>query len=273
MGLCGLYNNDPSVGEEHNSIEHAHGNAEMTSAQFSTEWALSGCYHEPKMKLEERFRNCDKMTFNRLCSVTHAAPDLADCLRDESYGRRYQQECLKNLCICDDLDSCMYSETLRIANDCYDRLGLKIKNDDLRNYLDTDYIQRYLPDDHREVPTETEEKGDESGAPASYGAFVPAADCYVYGHSYMQTFDEVSYRTGAHGCTYPLAVKAGVKDFAVYGTFGVEGEGGALAASLSYVSLFDLRNRVRVQLGQGREINYEGRAVLLPYHREFVSIW
>eukprot|EP00116_Pleurobrachia_bachei_P006258 sb/3466520/ len=136
----------------------------------------------------------------------------------------------------------------------------------------------------------------------------------------MQTFDEVSYRTGAHGCTYPLAVKAGVKtlplgaaatslgaaatslttqpasrasfsratrasckgdcvtntpsrDFAVYGTFGVEGEGGALAASLSYVSLFDLRNRVRVQLGQGREINYEGRAVLLPYHREFVSIW
>ena len=30
MGLCGLYNNDASVGAEHNSIEHAHGNAEMS---------------------------------------------------------------------------------------------------------------------------------------------------------------------------------------------------------------------------------------------------
>ena len=30
---------------------------------------------------------------------------------------------------------------------------------------------------------------------------------------------------------------------------------------------------IRIQLGQGLEVNYEGTAVQLPYHREFVSIW
>ena len=30
LGLCGMFNNDASVGGEHNSIEFAHGNADMS---------------------------------------------------------------------------------------------------------------------------------------------------------------------------------------------------------------------------------------------------
>ena len=89
----------------------------------------------------------------------------------------------------------------------------------------------------------------------------------------MQTFDGATYRSGAHACTYPLALKKGLEvfihqfgqlntirilfhflimvllwyfqSFVVYGTFKAESESGTLASSLTYVSLFDLKNKLR----------------------------
>lgn len=276
MGLCGMYNSDNSADGEHNSLKHAYGSPGMTSHEFGKVWALSGCYHEDAGRVKERERNCDTALFTRLCSVTHAAPGLAACLRDKDTGPRYQEECLRNLCLCDDIDSCMYTETLRISNDCYDRLNRKIPNADLRSYLDREYIQNFLPRDHQEVPTEEigpDNLDSSHGEPYSYQDFEPAGSCYVYGHNHIQTFDGVSYQSDAHGCTYPLALRAGIRDFAVYGTFQAEQPSGHLASHLTYVSFFDIKNRVRVQLGQGLEVNYEGRTVPLPYNREFLSIW
>ena len=105
----------------------------------------------------------------------------------------------------------------------------------------------------------------------------------MYGHNHMQTFDGATYRSGAHACTYPLALKKGLEviytivliihevstktqyrkdfipyldsgfvhdtlpfqSFVVYGTFKAESESGTLASSLTYVSLFDLKNKLR----------------------------
>jgi len=276
LGLCGMFNSDSSSDGEHNTLKHAYGKDGMSSHDFGKAWALSGCYHESVDRIKERERNCDQHLLTRLCSVTHAAPDLVDCLRDKEIGKRYQAECLKNLCLCDEIDSCMYTETLRISNECYDRIGKKIANENLRGYLDNEAIQSHLPRDHQEIPTEVIEPDNletNFGEPYTYRSFVAAGSCYAYGHNHIQTFDGVNYQTDVHGCSYPLALRTGIQDFAVYGTFEAEQASGELAAHLMYVSFFDIKNRVRVQLGQGLEVNYEGRSVPLPYAREFVSIW
>lgn len=275
IGLCGLFNGDDSEFGEHNSLEHTEGNIDMDAHEFAKGWAISDCFHEEPKRVQERIRNCDESLYTRLCSTTHAAPGLAECLRDETYGHMYQQECVDNLCLCDKLDSCLYSETLRISNECYDRLGLKIDNAELRSYLDTDHIQQFLPKDHEEVPTEDLGVGNMKsyGEPYSYMDFNPGGSCYIYGHSHIQTLDGVTYNTEAHGCTYPLALEESIQEFTVYGTFAAEKESGQLAASLRYVSFFDIRNGKRVQLGRGLEVNYEGTMVKLPYNSEFVSIW
>ncbi|XP_063680485.1 mucin-2-like [Bolinopsis microptera] len=276
MGLCGMFNDDSSSAGEHNTLKHAFGKDDMSANDFGKAWALSGCYHEPSERIAERERSCEKDFFENLCSVTHAAPGMADCLRDKEAGARYQKECVTNLCLCDEIDSCMYTETLRISNDCYDRIGKKIDNADLRAYLNKIEIQSLLPRDHEDVPTEEigpDDLTSNHGEPSAYNDFKAAASCYVYGHNHIQTFDGVNYQSDAHGCTYPLALRSGIQDFAVYGTFQAEASSGGLASHLVYVSFFDIKNRVRVQLGQGLEVNYEGRSVPLPYNREFVSIW
>jgi len=276
MGLCGMFNSDSSAEGEHNTLKYAYGKDDLSAHEFGKAWALAGCYHVPDSSVEERERNCDRNYMTRLCSVTHAAPGLVNCLRDKEIARRYQEECLKNLCLCDELDSCLYTETLRISNNCYDRIGQKVANDNLRAYLNNDQIQNFLPRDYQEIPTE--EIGPDNlesnhGEPESYYGFVPAATCYVYGHNHIQTFDGVTYQSDAHGCTYPLALRSGIQDFAIYGTYVAEQSSGELATSLMYVSFFDIKNRKRIQLGQGLEVNFEGKSVPLPYNSEFVSIW
>lgn len=272
VGLCGVFDDDPD--NEHNSIKYPGGSEKIDAHLFAKTWALSGCYHLEDYELERRLDECDTGRFSEVCSLAHAAPQLIYCLHEEAMQTKYREECSQNLCYSNDIGASLYTEVLRLANDCFDSTGNKISNSEMKAYIDLDFISGNLPPPYDEVPTMDAgpDNLELNNMPESYHRFRSAGSCYVYGHNHMQTFDGASYRTGAHGCTYPLALKKGLESFVVYGTFKAESESGNLASSLTYVSLFDLKNKLRIQLGQGLEINYEGQAVKAPYLRDKIDI-